>query len=371
LINSELKEKLTDAIALLNVPGIGRGRYNKLIQAFGSPSSVLEASVYELEAVPGISHEIASTIKTSFNRENASRIASHIVQLGWAVLFPDQSEYPIQLLTISDYPPILFRIGEPAADENKMIAVVGTRHPTEKGRLFTFKLASALAQAGITVVSGMAEGIDSAAHKGALDGGGKTVAVWGSSLDHVYPSSNRGLAEKIKTSGAVYSEYFPDTRPDPVYFPERNRIISGLAEGVVVVEAGKKSGALITARLALEQSRELFAVPGSPDAPMSAGTNDLIKNGAKLLTSADDIFEELPRLKGEVLAKRITQLPDMTDVEKKIVHAFASGPLQIDQLSRTIELPVTELMEFLLALELKGVVRELSGKRFVLAEEYQ
>ncbi|MFQ6007818.1 MAG: DNA-processing protein DprA, partial [Candidatus Zixiibacteriota bacterium] len=178
MINSELKERLTDAIALLNVPGIGRGRFNKLVQAFGSPSSVVEATIFELESVPGISHELATTIKTSLDRENASQIASRIVQLGWEVLFADQSEYPKQLLSIPDYPPVLFRIGQPIANNDKMIAVVGTRHPTEKGKLFTFKLASALAQAGITVVSGMAEGIDSAAHKGALDGGGKTVAVW-------------------------------------------------------------------------------------------------------------------------------------------------------------------------------------------------
>jgi DNA processing protein len=371
LINSELREKLTDAIALLNVPGIGRGRYNKLVQAFGSPAAVFEASVFEIQAVPGFAQETSSSIKTQYNREKASQIASRIVQLGWAVLFPDESEYPKQLLTISDYPPLLFRIGEPASHEDKIIAIVGTRHPTEKGKLFTFNLASALAQAGITVVSGMAEGIDSAAHKGALDAGGKTVAVWGNSLDHVYPSSNRGLAEKTKAQGAVYSEYFPDTRPDPAHFPERNRIISGLAEGVVVVEAGVKSGALITARLALEQGRELLAVPGFPNAPMSAGTNALIKNGAKLLTSADDLFEELPRLKSEMLVKKYKQLPDMTDVEKEIVSVFTSGPVQIDQISRSISLPVSELMEFLLALELKGVVREVSGKRFVLVEEYQ
>jgi len=370
LINSELKEKLTDAIGLLNIQGIGRGRYHRLVKAFGSPSAVLSASVFDLEAVHGISRELASNIKGLYNRDKASQVASRIVQLGWAVLFPGHPEYPQPLLNIPEFPPILFRNGEPASIDDKMIAIVGTRHPTEKGKLFARNLASSLAKMGVIVVSGMAEGIDSAAHNGALQGGGKTVAVWGSSLDIVYPSVNRALAVKITAQGSVYSEYLPATRPDPAYFPERNRIISGLAEGVVVVEAGQKSGALITAAHALEQGRELFAVPGSPDVQMSAGTNALIKEGAKLLTSAEDVFEELPRLKGEVLAKKFTQLPDMTETEKKIVNVFSSGPLQIDQISRTMELPVAELMELLLAMELKGVVREVSGKRFVLAEEF-
>ncbi len=371
MINNELKEKLTDAIGLLSIPGIGRGRYDRLVKAFGTPSAILSAKRHELEAVPGISQELASRIKSQWDKDNACRIASQIIQLGWDVHFSDEPGFPKPLLNTPDFPPLLFRVGEPFLDDDKMIAIVGTRHPTEKGKMFAFNLASSLANAGIIVVSGMAEGIDSAAHAGALEGGGKTIAVWGNSLDNVYPATNKPLAEKIKAHGCVYSEYFPGTRPDPAYFPERNRIISGLAEGVVVVGAGRKSGALITAAHALEQGRELFAVPGSPDAQASLGTNALIKKGARLLTSAEDIFEELPRLKGEVLAKKFTRLPDMTDIEKKIVDVFTSGPMQIDQVSRAIDLPVTELMEFLLALEMKGVVREVSGKRFVLSEDYQ
>lgn len=365
-----LKEKLTDAIGLLNIPGIGRGRYHRLVKAFGSPSAALAAPVDKLEAVPGIGRALASDIKSRYDGEKALQISSRIVQLGWAVLFSDQPEFPKQLLTIPEPPPLLFRAGEPSSDGDKMIAIVGTRHPTEKGKRFAFNLASSLAKAGIMVVSGMAEGIDSAAHAGALEGGGKTVAVWGNSLDIVYPSSNRPLAKKIKAQGAVYSEYFPGTRPDPAYFPERNRLISGLAEGVVVIEAGKKSGALITAAHALEQGRELFAMPGSPEARMSIGANALIKSGARLLTSVEDIFDELPCLKGEVRAKQFTQLPDMTEVERKIVGLFSSGPLQIDQIARMLNLSTAELMEFLLALELKGVLQEVSGKRYILSEEF-
>lgn len=372
LTSSGLRERLAETIGLLTIPGVGRGRFGKLVKAFGSPRRVLSATIFELEAVAGISRTIASDIQTKYDPDRAGRLAARIVQLGWMVLFPDHPEFPKRLLDLPDteVPPVLYRAGDGVMSDGKMIAIVGTRHPTERGKLFAHDLAVSLTKAGITVVSGMAEGIDSASHRGALDAGGKTVAVWGNSLDVVYPPSNKLLADQIKENGAVYSEYPPSTSPDRPHFPERNRIISGLSEGVVVVEAGKKSGALITASCALRQGRELFAVPGPPGSKTSDGTNDLIRNGARLVTSADDIFEELPRLKGEVLAKKFSQLPDMTDIERQIVDLFSTGPQQVDQISREIDLPVPELMEFLLALELKGVVRELSGKRFVLAEEY-
>jgi DNA processing protein len=187
----------------------------------------------------------------------------------------------------------------------------------------------------------------------------------------LFPLSNKALAEEIKKNGAVYSEYLPGTRPDKITFPERNRIISGLSVGVIVVEAGEKSGALITATHALEQGREIFAVPGAPDSSRSRGVNNLIKKGARLLTSAEDVFEEIPQLKSGILVKKFKKLPELTDIERKIIEHFSEGPLQIDQLSRDAALPVSELMEFLLAMEIKGVVRELPGKRFVLSEEYQ
>ncbi len=368
MINNELKEKLTDAVALLNVPGIGRGRYRRLVEKFGSPGAVFSAPVEELEAVDGFSSALVNEIKSQYDADKARRIASRIVQLGWEVLFFGEPGYPRLLLTIPEPPPLLFRLGEPEEEEEKCIAIVGTRHPTERGRQFAYQLAYSLAETGITVVSGLAEGIDSAAHKGALQAEGRTVAVLGNSLDIVYPPANRSLAEQIKQRGALYSEYFPETKPNPAHFPERNRIISGMAVGVVVVEAGKKSGALITASYALQQGRELFAVPGAPSAPLSVGTNDLIKKGARLLTSIEDIFEELPRLKGEIRATRFTRLPDLTEKEKEIVTLLSHEAVHIDQLSRTLELSMAELTEYLLALELKGVVQEISGKRFVLAD---
>ena len=214
----------------------------------------------------------------------------------------------------------------------------------------------------------MADGIDSAAHRGALEGGGRTVAVWGTSLDQVYPITNRDLAEQIRLQGAIYSEYLPEAELSPSNFPERNRIISGLSEGVIVVEAGEKSGALITAQTALDQGRELMAVPGSPVAPKSIGTNRLIKQGARLVTGAEDIFEEIPRLRGQISARRFKAQPDLTDIERRMVDILAAGPVQIDQLGRQADIPVSNLLEYLLALELKGVIQELPGKRFVLTD---
>lgn len=333
---------------------------------FGSPAAALSARPTELETVPGISSALALAIKKDADLQSAQDMASRISKLGWAVLTPESPEFPALLRELPDGPVLLFRLGEAPPADARLVAIVGTRHPSEKGKRFCKSLAMALAQTGVTVVSGMAEGIDSAAHAGALDGGGKTVAIWGTSLDVIYPSGNRALAQRILTNGAVYSEYLPGTGPEKAYFPERNRIISGISEAVIVVEAGLKSGALITADAALTQGRDLFAVPGSPDAAMSIGTNHLIKKGARLLTSVKDLFEELPRLSGKVAAKQFAAMPDLTEGERQMVDLLSDGPMQLDHMSRLTELPVSELMSFLLALELKGVVQELSGKRFAL-----
>ncbi len=367
-MKKELKTRLSDAVALLSIPGVGKGRYTKLVKRFGTPSSVLGASLSQLEAVSGISRTVASAIKTNYDPDEAHKTAAQVERLGWAPLFPGDSEYPPLLDQVPEPPPLLFRNGEPVAKDDKMIAIVGTRRCSEPGKRFANSLARELVKTGITVVSGMAEGIDSAAHIGALAGGGKTIAIWGTSLDIVYPRTNRLLAEKIVGQGAAYSEYVPGTEPDRAYFPERNRIIAGMVDGLVVVEAGEKSGALISAGYGLEYGRELFAVPGRPDSRKAIGTNRLIKAGAKLLTSVDDIFRELPRLKGEVTATKFKRLPDMTDMERAMLDRLTDGPVQIDQLSRISDIPISDTMELLFALEIKGVVKEISGKRYILAE---
>jgi DNA processing protein len=369
LTNSELRERLTDTIALLNIPGIGRGRFTKLVATFKSPAAAMQASIAEIEAVSGFSRTLASAVKSEYDGESARQMAARIIQLGWTVLFTDSPEYPQVLAQIPDAPPLLFRMGQDIPADTRMAAIVGTRHASESGRQFAHALAGDLTRAGVMVVSGMAEGIDSAAHRGALDAGGRTVAVWGTPLDKVFPASNRALAEDIRNCGAVYSEYLPGDQTAASNFPERNRIISGMAEAVIVIEAGRKSGALITAQCALDQGRELFAVPGWPGAVRSLGTNHLIKQGARLLTAVEDVFDELPRLRGQIKACEFRQMPELTEAEKQIVGTLASGPQQIDQLCRLAGLPVAELTEYLLALELRGVIQELSGKRFVLAEQ--
>jgi len=371
LMNSEHHNRLTDAITLLSVPGIGKGRYYKLLRAFGSAGAALRASISKLEQVPSMSRQTASAVQEEQDPDKARELAARVVQLGWKVSFVEDDGYPLVLKAIDDPPPILFSDGQPMDPNENMIAIVGTRRASDAGRVFARNLAAQLAKAGVTVVSGMAEGIDAAAHQGALEAGGRTVAVWGTSLDIVYPPVHKSLAARIRESGTVCSEYFPGTRPDRAFFPERNRIISGLSAGVVVVEAGMKSGALITANLARAQGRDIFAMPGVPGSQSAAGTNQLIKEGARLITEVDDIWTELPALRGKVTASRMRQLPDLTETERLIIDNFADGPAQLDQLSRKSGLSVGELMEFLLALELKGVVKELSGKRFVLAEDFQ
>ena len=368
MTNSDLREKLTDTLTLLGVPGVGRGRYNKLVSAFGSPERVLTASVAQLSAVPGISRSTASAIREQNDPDKARKSAARIVQLGWRVTFLKDSDFPPLLKRIGDPPPVLFSEGDLLTPDDKLVAIVGTRHASEGGRRYTHALAGKLAEAGLIVVSGMAEGIDAAAHKGALDAGGRTVAVWGTPLNLVYPPSNRELAERIKEKGLVYSEYLPEDQPSPSNFPERNRIVSGLSEAVIVIEAGRKSGALITAHYCIEQGRELFAVPGPPYSPRSIGCNQLIKEGARLLTDIDDLFNELPRLCSAVTAGKLKQTIDLTDTERTLVDMLAQGPLQIDQIARESGLPVAAILEYLLALELKGVVEELSGKRFALVQ---
>lgn len=367
-MNTETKKRLTECITLLSVPGVGRGRFMKLVRKFGSASAVLSAPVSHLERLSGISKGLASSIRECQDHATAARIVSQISKLGWSVLFWDSPEFPKALANIFDTPPLLFRNGDAVGPDDRMIAIVGTRHATERGKMFAHELAADLARAGVVVVSGMAEGIDSAAHRGALSAGGRTVAVWGTSLDIVFPALNRQLAVKIAGQGAIYSEYLPGTQPDKSTFPDRNRIISGLSSGVVVVEAGEKSGALITADCALDQNRTVFAVPGAPGSKTSLGCNALIKRGARLLTGVDDIFQELPYLKGQVAARQFVQRPDLTPAEIALVGLLSEKPLQVDQISRAANLPVPAVMEFLLALELKGVVQELSGKRFTLAE---
>jgi DNA processing protein len=365
-IKTDKLEKLIDLLALRSINGVGVGRFYQLVNHFGSPSEVLKASVNNLTDIPGIGRETALSIGKRQNFHAATELADKINKNGWKLFMYDDANYPEPLKNVVDRPPCLFYLGDYTEKDHNAIAIVGSRSSSEAGRLFTEKLATDLASNGITIISGMARGIDTAAHKGAIRAGKRTIAVFGSSLDIVYPPEGRDLANKIAGNGCIFSEYPPGTKPDPHNFPERNRIISGLSQGVVVIEAAKKSGALSTAAHAISQNREVFAVPGPPNSAYSIGTNRLIKEGARLLTSSADIFAELPRLKGRVKVKNLIKTEDLTDTEKSILKHFAESPVHIDNLSRKLETPMPDLLQILLALELKGIIKELSGKRYIL-----
>ncbi|MFH2037301.1 MAG: DNA-processing protein DprA [Candidatus Zixiibacteriota bacterium] len=363
---SERIEKLTDLITLCSIDGIGAGRCFHLLERFQTVEKILGSSISDLMEVPGIGRELASNIKNKQNRQQSEEHTGKIIELGWKFFIYDEADYPEPLRNISDKPPYLFYLGDYQESDANAIAIVGSRSASEEGRHFAAKLAIELAENNITVVSGLARGIDIAAHRGSLHGNGRTIAVFGSSLDIIYPPEGRDMARQIMDSGCLISEHLPGTTPFGANFPKRNRIISGLSQGVVVIEAAQRSGALSTAGHALKQNREVFAVPGPPRHETSKGTNQLIKEGATLLTSVDDIFTELPRLKGEIRVNRIKEISDLTDSERDILNLFDNEPVHIDKISRKLEKPVSELMQILLALELKGIIKELSGKRYIL-----
>jgi DNA processing protein len=364
--NKDRSEKLAWLVTLAGVEGVGPFRLYHLINHFGSPEKALSASIAKLTEIPGIGRDTASKIRENQDHKKSLRFIDEVLKHEWKFFLYDDPEYPEPLGNIPDRPPYLFYLGEFTEKDISAISIVGSRSASEDGRLFAENLSTALAENEVTVISGMARGVDIAAHRGALKANGRTIAVLGCSLDIIYPPEAKNLAHKITQSGALFSEFLPGTAPYGPNFPKRNRIISGLSQGVVVIEAAERSGALSTARHAIAQNREVFAVPGSPRSEMSRGTNRLIKEGAKLLTSVEDIFCELPRLKGQVRTGQVKRIEGLTDTEKKVLDSFAEGPVQIDNLSRTAGTPLPELMQILLALELKGIIKELSGKRYIL-----
>jgi len=272
--------------------------------------------------------------------------------------------YPEILKEISDAPKQLYVRGNLPKDHNLNFAIVGTRAASDYGRTLTFKIAKELAELGFNIVSGLALGIDTQAHLGALEGKGRTTAVMGSAIDDnsIYPSENLNLVKKIISSGgAIISEYEPGTKSEIWFFPERNRIISGLSRGVLVVEAPEKSGALITARVALEQNREVFAIPGSIFSKNSIGTNNLIKSGAKMVTTVDDILEELnlTELKTE---KRIGKEENLTEEEKIILKIIEKEPIHTDKICKISKMAAGQVLSIISVLEIKGIIKNIGGK---------
>jgi len=369
---------LTYWLALKFVENVGNVGFNALVKTFGSPRAVLDAPAVSLQEVGRITKKTAHDIQ-SFDKwatiENELETAD---SLNVSIITSDSSLYPKSLLNIYDFPPILYVKGT-LSDHDINVAVVGSRRASTYGRFTTERLCRELAMKGVTVVSGMARGIDSAAHTGAIAGKGRTIAVLGCGIDVIYPPENKDLFEKITENGAVITEFPFSTQPLASNFPVRNRIISGISLGVVVVEASEKSGSLITARVALEQGRDVFAVPGNIDSPGTKGTHRLIREGAKLVENTYDILEEIaPQVNrntevdgssGENDISNNAIIPESFQADTKaILKLLGREPIHIDTLVAESGYHVHDVLSILTSLELEGYVKQLPGKKFVIKE---
>lgn len=352
-------------LALTLVPGLGPVRILRLVEMAGSPVAAWQASP-ALMAKAGIDSRTAAALTAAQRNLNPAAELQKVAKYGIELVCWDDPRYPARLREIEYAPTVLYLRGTLTAEDDWGIAIVGTRTPTVYGRDVAGRLSTGLAERGFTVVSGLAKGIDGVAHKAALDAGGRTIAVMGCGLDRIYPAENLRLAHRIVEHGALISEFPVGTKPDAPNFPMRNRIVSGLSRGVLVVEAGDRSGALLTARDALNQNREVFAVPGSITSSMSVGTNRLIQRGeAKLVTGVDDIVDEL---RPEAFQGRLPlELPSTDDpVEQRVLDELAEGVLHVDDLRERTGLTISAVSSALTMLEIKGLVRSLGGMQYAL-----
>lgn len=366
-----------DLIILTQLPSIGRARLRALVSHFGDPSAVLKAPVREIAAVEGISRKIAQTAgqfirsqKFDAARSYAEKQLSKMNHINGHMLTYWDRDFPDLLKNIYDPPPFVFIRGGVKDEDADAVAVVGTRTPSLYGAAMAERFARELAGAGLTVVSGLARGVDTIAHGTALKAGGRTIAVIGSGLDVCYPPENRHLLEGICKSGAVLSEYEMGAKPDAANFPRRNRIISGISLGVIIIETDVTGGAMITANTALDQNREVFAVPGTITSRKSRGCHALIKSGrAKLTETVDDVLEEIitkNRPQTGVKGDRENPKPqDLNLFEKTIYDLLGTQPLHIDVIAERAGMPTADVLVHLLGLEFKYCVRQLPGKMFV------
>lgn len=375
---TKMSESVPFWLALTRIEGLGIRGCHKLIGHFGSPQAAYMASLTELESC-GVPARVAQAIFAQAALSDAEKEIEKIAKSDCQVIVYDSDDYPPILKQLPDAPLLLYVRGDAKLLSNYGIAMVGTRRPSAYGSSVAHRLAHDLAQRQLVVVSGLARGVDSAAHRGALEARGKTVAVLGSGLDVMYPRENKHLAEEIAKSGAVISEFPLGTGPTPENFPIRNRIISGLSLGVVVVEAAEYSGSLITARLALEQNREVFAVPGNITSAQSFGPNHLIKQGAKLVDQWMDVIEEFPaevrmRLlppEEELESSPIGTPPSLFEAsltpDQKAVFEIlrADQAIFVDEIASAAHVPSRRVLGTLLELEMNGLIRQLPGKNFI------
>jgi len=351
------------------IKGIGAVRIQGLIAYFGDLEAAWKAAPAEL-ARAGLALRLIERVVQARGGVSLDRVWENIEKQDIKILTWEDEVYPQRLKEIDQPPPVLYIRGEYLPDDLFAVAIVGTRRVTPYGRQITEELSSFLAANNMTVISGLARGVDAVAHQTTLKAGGRTIAVLGSGVDKIYPPEHRALADQIVERGAIVSDYAPGTPPEASNFPPRNRIISGLSLAIIVVEAGETSGALITAEFAAEQGREVFAVPGSIFAPQSKGTNKLIQNGALPLLSVNDLMQalDLTRVGERKAARKI--MPADT-IEAKLLTILLDEPLHVDEIRNQAELPIEKVSAALVLMELKGMVRQVGGMNYVAVREEQ
>lgn len=364
LLRGDIVDSRVYWVALSRALGIGSKRFLQLVDFFGSPREVWTAREKDLQRVPDMPRDIVEKLLQERKTIDPMKDWELLHKKGIGVILLEDKLYPQNLKTVFNPPATLYYRGTLRAEDQLSLAVVGARKPSPYGVLAAESLARGLVEANVCVVSGMARGIDTAAHRGALNGGGRTIAVLGTGVDVVFPRENRRLMDEIISNGAVISEFTPEAAGEAWHFPARNRIISGFSLGTLVVEAGEKSGSMITVDFALEQGREVFAVPGNINNPMSRGPHKLIKQGAKLVERVEDLLEELgiqslfpePRAK-----KKITLSYD----EDKVCKLVSMEPVHLEELINRSGFASGQVSALLVVLELKGLVRQLPGKYYV------
>ena len=354
-------------VAFSLVKGIGAVRFQALLNFFGDPQIAWGAPTEALREA-GLSEKVIENVVELRSAINLDQVWEQLEAKGITVLIQTDENYPCRLQELEQPPPVLYMLGELTSEDEWAVAVVGTRRVTAYGRQVAEDIAGTLARNGISVISGLARGIDSISHQAALHAGGRTIAVLGSGLDRIYPPENRRLAEQIAAHGALISDYAPGTPPEASNFPPRNRLISGLSLAVVIVEAGQTSGALITAAFAADQGREVFAVPGNISSPGSKGTNRLIRDGAQPLLHPEHVFEALElTMVAEQRTARVVLPADA--VEAQLFEALGREPLHIDEIRSRTDLPIEKVTATLALMELKGMVRQVGGMQYIVLRE--
>lgn len=365
-VQDDPQGEILDVLRLNLVPGIGPRTYQLLLERFQTPAGILNASIPELQEVPGVGPKLAMSMITHGTESAARRELAAIQSAGATLLIRGHENYPGALEKIPDPPTALYCLGTLLPTDRLAIGIVGSRHCTAYGRQQARRLAQSLARAGVTIVSGLARGIDAEAHKGAMEVGGRTIAVCATGLGTVYPPEHVELANSIRQQGCLLTESPMDQQPKAGLFPQRNRIISGLSLGVILVEAGRNSGALHTARHAMEQNREVFAVPGRIDSEASFGCLDLIRDGATLIRGVEDVLNSLGPLFApvQVSPSETVRSPaelQLSDQQKAILNMVTSEPIAIDEVLRAAQIEHSRVLSTLTILEMKRLIRRLPG----------